>query len=82
MNESHKQYPNNRFENWIAYRDSETFKSGIRTLERLSINLQNKVVILATALNVKKASQIEFTDEISKKDFETMLSDLGLFFLM
>jgi len=81
MSEKFQDHPNNRFENWIAYRESENFRRGIKSLEALNCALQNKVAILATALNIKKASQIEFDDTVSVSDINKTLSDLGLFFL-
>jgi hypothetical protein len=74
--------PNNKQETWITYRESKDFKDGVSALENVnSVNYQTKILILAVALNLKKAS--EFKVDSSRTDInevQTLLSKLGLFF--
>ncbi len=73
-------YPNNRQENWITYRESPEFLSGIKKLEKLyEITHQAKVIILAVALNIKKAGEFEVSESEANYT-EEMLSELGVFF--
>ena len=78
--ENPREYPNNKQENWVAYRESPEFLRGIKKLEEFyKINHQSKLIVLAVALNVKKAGVFNAPDaEISYT--EEMLSELGLFF--
>ncbi len=80
--ESLNSYPNNKNENWVGYRDSKEFKRGLEQLENMVFLVgQAKILILAVALNLKKASEFEFQPEvISEQQVESMLSDLGVYF--
>lgn len=80
--ESFFSYPNNKQENWVAYRNSERFKNAITDLEILpDLSAQSKVVILSVALNIKQAG--EFTipfNQTTPNHVEQILSDLGIYF--
>jgi hypothetical protein len=68
--------------NPYGHLESPEFKKGVETLETIDeIGWQSKIIILATALNLKPASLIEFRGhpEERKKIIE-MFRDLGLFF--
>jgi hypothetical protein len=80
--ESFFKYPNNKQENWVSYRDSIEFKRGLKELEEMSsVGSQSKVIILAVALNLKKAGGFYFnTETATHNDIEKMLSDLGVYF--
>lgn len=80
--ESVHSYPNNRGENWIAYRESEPFKHGIKQLEECGgLVTANRALVLAVALNLKQAAILDLETEItSPETFEQTLSDLGVYF--
>jgi hypothetical protein len=80
--ENPKQYPNNKLENWIAYRESPEFKRGIKSLEDLKgrYGPSWKITILAVALNVKKAASVEYIRDEDSEQIERVFSDLGIFF--
>ncbi len=76
-------YPNNKSMNWIAYRETAEFKKGLNFLETTDLFVpQSKFIILATALNIKKASAIDLydVDQVEIIEVENMLSNLGLYF--
>lgn len=79
--ENKKQYPNNKFEHWIAYRESPEFLRGIKSLEDLKGYSPNwKVGLLAVALNIKKGSSVPYIKKADCNQIEQVMSDLGIFF--
>jgi len=82
MKEPIEQIPNNKQENWITYRESAEFKIGLKELENSKGILScSKVIVLAVALNIKKAGLIDFDKFLeSYEQIEDMLSNLGVFF--
>lgn len=78
----YESYPNNRQENWVGYRETESFKSGLEGLENIpGINNTHKMLILAVALNLKKATEFSIPpDLVEAHDIEKILSDLGIYF--
>lgn len=72
----------NHGENPIPYIESPKFKQALQKLESVAgIGPQHRVIILATALDLKPAGEIDFrgTPE-DKNEFTQVLSELGLFF--
>jgi len=80
--ESVNSYPNNRQENWIRYRESETFKEGVKKLEEFeALAPHDKIIILAVALNLKKAGVIDLYPTYgSPGTLEEIFSSLGTYF--
>jgi hypothetical protein len=79
--ESLSSYPNNKQENWIAYRESEEFRTGVKLLEEAKgIAPTSKALIMSVALNLKQAAEFESSDR-SQDEIEKMLSKLGVYFL-
>ena len=79
--ENFEQYPNNKLENWIAYRESPEFLQGIKALEDLEgYSSYHKALLLAVALNLKKGASLEFPDTIDTARVEQIMSGLGIFF--
>lgn len=80
--ESPHSYPNNRGENWISYRESESFKEGIKQLEEIDgLVSANRALVLAVALNLKQAAVVDLDMErTSPETFERTLSELGVYF--
>lgn len=69
--------------NQFAYRESHKFKNAIQELEALDVlTTQDRVLILATALDLKPASlvAIKTVDDETRRRLEHILSDLGVFF--
>ncbi|CAN5680584.1 hypothetical protein BH11PAT2_BH11PAT2_07770 [soil metagenome] len=69
--------------NQFAYRETPKFKNAVHELEQFDeLGNQNRIVILATALDLKPASLIgiKITDNEVRHRLERILSDLGVFF--
>lgn len=81
MKEDFFSHPNNKQENWITYRDSIEFKRGLKNLEESDAFWpKSKALILAVALNIKKAAEITFDKHVPYEEIEKILSDLGIYF--
>jgi hypothetical protein len=78
--ESYRQYPNNKQENWVAYRESPEFIRGLKSLEESKMLPQDKVLILSVALNLKKATLFDVASTYDAHMLETMLSNLGIYY--
>lgn len=72
----------NHGENPFGYIESEKFKGAVHRLEVLKqLSSQDKMLILATSLNLKPATVFDLeTSREGKQELITILSDLGLFF--
>lgn len=72
----------NHSENQFGYYESKKFKSAVKKLELLTgITSQAKVQILAVALDLKPAAEMDLhTNRENVEHFTNILSELGLFF--
>jgi hypothetical protein len=73
----------NHGENPSSYRESRKFKEGVRVLEETSIlNQQAKVIVLAVALGLKNAAELDVYSKevVDLESVEEMFSGLGLYF--
>ena len=80
--ENFKSKKTSKNENWIAYRESKEFKSGLNSLENEPfLNSHKKIIILAVALDLKKAGEFDVNnDYIQLEEMQQMLSNLGIFY--